>query len=96
MNYCGEYNNYIAGSVNDYVIHYRMWLLNQMALDGFHMESDSSRKRSYVPRSETVERFCRQPSTGHEGRLCSNKICTVFLEGNIRKISVLPIFDNTG
>jgi hypothetical protein len=66
-----------------------------MVLFGFRMEPGSSRKRSYVSRSERDKIFSQQPLTGVEGRHFLNKICSVFMEGNIIKISMLHIFDNT-
>jgi hypothetical protein len=60
-----------------------MWLLNQIALDGFCVKSDTSRKHRYASRSERVKRFCQKPSTGFEERFCSNNIFSVFMERNI-------------
>jgi hypothetical protein len=73
---------------------HRLWLLNQKVLDGLCMESDSLREQSYVSRSERHKRFCQKHSTRLEERLCLNKTCNAFREGNIRKISVLTISDN--
>jgi len=73
---------------------HRLWLLNQKVLDGLCMESDSLREHSYASRSERHKRFCQKHSTGLEEMLRSNKICSVFGDGNIRKIPVLTISDN--
>ena len=73
---------------------HRLWLLNQKVLDGLCMESDNSRKHSCVLSSERYKRFCQEHSTGLEERLRSNKVCSEFREGNIRKISVLNISGN--
>jgi hypothetical protein len=72
---------------------HRLWLLNQKVLDGFCVQSDSLRKHSYASRIERCRRLCQQPLTGLEEGVCSNKCCSVFREGNIRKLSVLPISD---
>ena len=71
---------------------HRLWLLNQKVSDGICMESDSLGEQSYASRSERYKRFCQQHSKGVEEMSCSYKICTVFREGNIRKISVLNYF----
>lgn len=73
---------------------HRLWLLNEKVLDGLCMESDSLRKHSYTSDSETCKRFSQQHSTGLEERPCSNRICNLFREGNVRKIPVLTISDN--
>ncbi|GFG31886.1 hypothetical protein Cfor_10238 [Coptotermes formosanus] len=72
---------------------HRLWLLNQKVLDSFCLQSDSLRKHTYASCSDRWRRFFQQPFTGLEEGLCSNKICSVFREGNIRKLSVLPISD---
>jgi hypothetical protein len=73
---------------------HRLWLLNEKVLDGLCMESDSLRKQSFASGSKRYKRFCQQHSTGLEERHCSNKICNLFREGNVRKISVLSVSYN--
>lgn len=72
---------------------HRLWLLNRKVLDGFRIQSNSLRKHNYASRNETDRIFCRRSLTGVEEGFCSNGVSSVFTQGGVRKLSVLPIYD---